>query len=103
MPKSPIEGEGDDLGEEIGNALGKVLVRYAVILPLLAAAATLPFAATDYLTGAAYSLSPETLDVTLTSDHETPRLKTTEIDEAALRGVIWLRIRTLDKRVPRTD
>jgi uncharacterized protein YceK len=103
LPKSPIKGEGDEIGGAFVHAFWKALVRYAVVFPILVAAAAIPFMLTDYLTGAAYSLSPKTLDVNLTSTGDTPHVETTEIGEAALRDVKWLRIRTVDKPARRAD
>jgi hypothetical protein len=88
-----VNANADDLGEAIGQAIGQwffysVLVATAVALPLLLV---------DHITGAAYSLSPKSLDIVLAPAGGEPRLEITEIGEAQLRDVKWLRIRALDK------
>lgn len=63
-----------------------------------AAASLIPL--TDLATGAAYSLSPKSLDVFLMPDRGQPRLDVTTIDEARLRDVHWLRIRAVPDAPP---
>lgn len=81
------------------EALGEAILIMAGIQLVLGGVLT----AGDFIMGAPYSLSPESLEVALTPVMGPHRLEITEIDEARLRGVKWLRIRTLDKSVCRTD
>jgi hypothetical protein len=87
--------EADNFWEALGEAL---LIMMAVDCALTGA-----LTAGDFISGAPYSLSPETLLVALTPAGDTPHVETTEIGEAALRDVKWLRIRALDKPARRAD
>jgi hypothetical protein len=59
---------------------------------LMAVISTAVFIGVDSVSGAGYSLSPETIEVVLTRVNGTPRADTVEIDAARLRDVKWLRI-----------
>jgi hypothetical protein len=61
-------------------------------LLLMTVISTAAFIGVDSVSGAGYSLSPETIEVVLTRVNGTPRADTVEIDEARLRDVKWLRI-----------
>jgi hypothetical protein len=80
-------------GETIGDALGDWFLKVFVIIPLVMGAVAVPLVLTDFATGAAYTLMPKNLDVELTPTGGSPRPKITEIDEAGLRDVKWLRVR----------
>jgi len=82
--------ENFDFWEKIGQAL--------LYYTLIATAVALPLSLVDYITGAAYSLSPKSLEVVLTPAGGRPRLEITEIDEARLRDVKWLRIQAAGQR-----
>jgi hypothetical protein len=60
---------------------------------MLTAFGTTAFISVDFLSSAPYSLFPESLDVVMTPAGGKPPLEITEIDEARLRDVKWLRIR----------
>ena len=77
--------------------------KYILYASLVSLAAAFPLLVTDYATGSAYSLSPKSLEVTLTPVQVAPKTDVNEIDEAWLRDVKWLRIRTLDNPAHRTD
>jgi hypothetical protein len=84
--------EADDLFEAFGQAiliLGGVQLALAGVLTI-----------GDFATGAPYSLSPESLAIALTPVSGNPRPEITQIDEAALRNVKWLRIRAGAARPP---
>lgn len=74
-----------------------------VMFPTLLVLGTTALITVDFASGAPYSLYPEALDVVLTRADGEPRPDVTEIDEARLRDVKWLRIRALDKTAHRTD
>jgi hypothetical protein len=78
--------ETDDFFEALGEA---ILIMAGVQLALAGV-----LTSGDFIMGAPYSLSPESLEVALTPVNGPPRLEVTEIDEARLRGVKWLRVRT---------
>jgi len=76
------------------------MARRMLLMAVISAAA---FIGVDSASGAGYSLYPEALDVVLTRADGEPRPDVTEIDEARLRDIKWLRIRALDKTAHRTD
>lgn len=79
----------EDAEGDFWTLLGKAFLTYV----LVSLAASTPFIVGDAVSGANYDLSPKTLDVNLTPANGAPRLEVTEIDEAALRHVKWLRVR----------
>jgi len=81
--------EDSDFWSDFWEAIGQALLHYT----LIATAVALPLSLVDYITGAAYSLSPKSLEVVLTPAGGRPRLEITEIGEDQLRDVKWLRIR----------
>jgi hypothetical protein len=67
--------------------------KYILYASLVSLAAAIPLLVTDYATGSAYSLSPKSLEVTLTPVQGAPKTDVNEIGEARLRDVKGLRIR----------
>lgn len=81
--------DADDVGEVLANAWWGTLAGVGLASLIFIT----PLVLTDTISGASYSLSPRSLEIEMTPADGVPRVRTTKIDAAALKDVMWLRVR----------